>query len=359
MRGRVGLCVVEGMTSGRLPGLLLGWYDDNARVLPWRSQPTPYRVWLSEIMLQQTRVEAVLPYFERFLAELPDIAALAAAEEARLMKLWQGLGYYSRARNLQKTAQMVMDRHGGQLPASFQALRALPGIGDYTAGAIASIAFGLSEPAVDGNVLRVLSRILASGEDIALPEVKKRITMFVREILPVDRPGDFNQALMDLGATVCLPNGAPLCGKCPLAGLCMAHSLGIAETLPVKAAKKPRDVRQITVFVIRCGEAVLLAKRPGKGLLAGLWELPNAEGWLDAAKAMDLLKQWSAQPGAIKPLEEAKHVFTHVEWRMRGYMVDTQCFTPPWEHAWADGPALRRGYAVPSAFKAYMKYTDE
>ncbi len=341
---------------GLIPPLLLAWYDRSARVLPWRSDPKPYRVWVSEIMLQQTRVEAVLPYFERFLAALPDVSALAAADEPKLMKLWQGLGYYSRARNLQKAARIIMERHDGRLPADWRALRELPGVGDYTAGAIASIAFGLPEPAVDGNVLRVLSRVLASGEDIALPKVKKRFTALVRAILPQDRPGDFNQALMDLGATVCLPNGAPLCKDCPLAGVCRANALGIAGTLPVRAAKKPKAIQLKTVFVIRCGGSTLLALRPPKGLLAGLWELPNADGWLDGAEAAALLATWGAEPSGLAPLPEAKHVFTHVEWRMRGFLVDAPCFSPPWQHAWADGAALHGRYAVPSAFKAYLKH---
>ena len=344
---------------GLMPSLLLAWYDRNARVLPWRSDPKPYRVWVSEIMLQQTRVEAMLPYFERFLAALPDVAALAAADEPILMKLWQGLGYYSRARNLQKAARIVMEQHGGELPADWQALRQLPGIGDYTAGAIASIAFGLPEPAVDGNVLRVLSRVLASGEDIALSEVKKRFAGLIHAILPSDRPGDFNQALMDLGATVCLPNGMPLCADCPLSGLCRAFELGTAEALPVKAVKKPRVVSERTVFVIRCGDEALLALRPSRGLLAGLWELPNADGWLDGAGAAALLRNWGADPSGLVALPEAKHVFTHVEWRMRGFLVETDRFPPPWDHAWAGSTALSARYAVPSAFRAYMKFLPQ
>ncbi len=339
-----------------VPSLLLNWYDQNARVLPWRSLPAPYRVWVSEIMLQQTRVEAALPYFERFMTVLPDVASLAQATDEQLMKLWQGLGYYSRARNLQKAARIVAERHGGVLPASWAELRALPGIGDYTAGAIASIAFGLPEPAVDGNVLRVLSRILASSDNIALPAVKRRFTRLIREIIPHDRPGDFNQALMDIGATVCLPNGMPLCERCPFAEICQANSLGIADTLPVKTAKKPRVIHQKTVLLIRCGGDTLLALRPPKGLLAGLWELPNACGWLDMAQAAALLRSWGAEPAALSPLPEAKHVFTHVEWRMQGFLAETERFTPPWQHAWADGAALISGYALPSAFKAYRTY---
>lgn len=334
--------------------ILLSWYDNNARALPWRTRPTPYRVWVSEIMLQQTRVETVLPYFERFVSALPDIAALAAADEALLMKLWQGLGYYGRARNMQKAARAVMQRHGGVLPHSPEELIKLPGIGGYTAGAIASIAYGCPAVAVDGNVLRVLSRLAASREDVSRPETKRACGELVRSMLPQDRPGDFNQALMDLGATVCLPHGEPLCGECPLAGSCAGHKGGIAGSLPVKAARKPRPVRLLTVFVLLSGGRILLAKRPQKGLLAGLWEMPNAEGWLDEAGTAALLGQWGASDFTLTRLEDAKHIFTHVEWRMRGYLAEVSGFSPPWEHAWADGPALRRDYAVPSAFKAYL-----
>lgn len=339
-----------------IPKLLLAWYDREARVLPWRSHPTPYRVWVSEIMLQQTRVDTVLPYFERFMAALPGIGALAQADESTLMKLWEGLGYYSRARNLQKAARIIMERFTGSLPGTLSDLVQLPGIGDYTAGAIASIAFGQPAEAVDGNVLRVFSRMLSSDADIALPEVKQHYRMLARGMLPQDRPGDFNQALMDLGATVCLPNGAPRCEICPVAAHCEGHRRGVAGGLPIKAQKKPRIIHKRTVFVLVNHGRVLLVKRPGKGLLAGLWELPGVEGWLDNEQAADILRRWGAAVISINRLENARHIFTHVEWHMQGWLAEVEEFSPSGEFVWADGQALRQTYTVPSAFKAYRKY---
>ena len=249
---------------------LLHWFHANHRILPFRSDPTPYHVWLSEIMLQQTRVSAALPYYERFLAALPDIPALAACEEEKLHKLWEGLGYYSRVRNLQKAAKLVCAQYGGELPADYDALRALPGIGDYTAGAIASISFGLPVPAVDGNVLRVFSRLYNDDRLITDPKVKRAFTARVMEHQPPAAPGDYNQALMELGALVCVPNGAPLCAQCPLSHLCAAHAAGTALTLPRKAAPKARRIEPVTLALVRSPEGVLLQQRPEKGLLAGL-----------------------------------------------------------------------------------------
>jgi A/G-specific adenine glycosylase len=335
---------------------LLAWYDQKARVLPWRSFPTPYRVWVSEIMLQQTRVDTVLPYFERFLDTLPDIAALALAPEEVLLKLWEGLGYYSRARNLQRAARIVAARFGGELPSTRQQLTELPGIGDYTAGAIASIAFNLPEEAVDGNVLRVLSRLLASHADIVLPEVKQQFRTLVRGIIPQDRPGDFNQALMDLGATVCLPNGEPHCNSCPLSTQCVAYLKDIAESLPVKKVKKPRDIQRRTVFVLLHNGTALLVRRPSKGLLAGLWELPSAPGWLEETEARDALRQLGATVHGMTKLEGAKHIFTHLEWHMKGWLAEVEAFSPTVEHLWAASDALRETVTLPSAFSAYKKY---
>ena len=253
-----------------LPVPLLEWFRDNARRLPWRDDPTPYHVRLSEIMLQQTRVAAVLDYYKRFLAEAPDIAALAALPEDRLMKLWQGLGYYSRARNLQKAAKMIVERYGGRFPADYADVRALSGVGDYTAGAICSIAFGQAVPAVDGNVLRVYARICGDGGDITAPRMKKKVTQDIERVIPTHAAGTFNQALMELGATVCLPNGAPLCGRCPARGLCAALAQGRVDELPVKAHKRPRRAEERTVWLIFHRDRVALRCRPARGLLAGL-----------------------------------------------------------------------------------------
>lgn len=332
---------------------LLKWYGENARILPWRDDPTPYRVWISEIMLQQTRVAAVMPYYERFLRTLPNVAALAGVSDAELMKLWEGLGYYSRAHNLKKAANIIMDEYNGELPASFDTLLGLPGIGGYTAGAISSIAFNISMPAVDGNVLRVISRVTESRDDIMDSKVKQRMEKEIAAILPDGRVGDFNQSLMELGATVCLPNGDPLCKKCPLAFLCKAHKSGATTEIPVKAAKKKRRIEQKAVFVIVSGNEVALLQRPDTGLLAGLWEFPNTQGAPDPKVAENFLKEHGITDYEISPLPNAKHIFTHIEWHMGGYLIRTTgksgCFT------WSGAEELKDTYALPSAFRVYLK----
>ncbi len=338
-----------------LPPLLLEWYGRCARILPWRSEPTPYRVWVSEVMLQQTRVEAVRPYFLRFMDALPDIPALAACPEDVLLKLWEGLGYYSRARNLQKAAQRVAGEYGGALPASFEALRSLPGIGDYTAGAIASIAFGLPCPAVDGNVLRVLSRVTASRRDIASPHVKKEMSQAIAAILP-DRPGDFNQALMELGACVCLPGGEPLCGDCPVAGVCRARELGLVKELPGKGPKKPRRVEERTILVVRDEKGrIALRRRPSPGLLAGMWEPVNLFGRLDRGQVTDALLEMGLLVRSLQSLPDSRHIFSHVEWQMSGWEV-TVTGTGKGEAGlrWVTGEELSRDCPLPSAFRAYL-----
>ena len=333
----------------QLPIPLLTWYRENARTLPWRSDPTPYHVWVSEIMLQQTRVAAVLDYYRRFLEAAPDLAALAALPPDQLMKLWQGLGYYSRARNLQKAAVQVVERHGGVFPNTYEEIRALAGVGDYTAGAIASIAFGLPVPAVDGNVLRVTARITGDSGDISTPAMKKKVTQALEEIIPLDAPGDFNQALMELGATVCLPNGAPLCEKCPAAALCRAFQEGRTGELPVKAAKKARRVEERTVYLLFHGGSVALRRRPDRGLLAGLWEYPN-----ELAEGRDWLREW----GLSAPLEKAgagKHIFTHIEWRMAALAGELDSPDLPEGWVWAGRTDLRDTYAVPNAFQSFSR----
>lgn len=226
----------------RIAAPLLAWYDSGRRILPWREEPTPYHVWLSEIMLQQTRVEAVKPYYDRFLQALPDIESLAAADEEKLLKLWEGLGYYNRARNLKKAAQILVSEYGGRMPDDYEIILSLPGIGSYTAGAISSIAFGKAYPAVDGNVLRILARLRTDERDILQAGVKKSVEEELADVMPKDRPGDFNQALMELGAMVCIPNGAPKCDVCPWKELCRARAQGITGEFPKKAGKKPRSI---------------------------------------------------------------------------------------------------------------------
>lgn len=335
---------------------LLDWYGRSARILPWRENPEPYRVWVSEVMLQQTRVEAVKPYFSRFLAELPTVAALAAAPEAQILKLWEGLGYYNRVRNLQKGARAVMERFSGVIPASYEELLTLPGVGSYTAGAIASIAFGVAVPAVDGNVLRVTARIGNSTDNVLDPKVKRAVEAALLAVMPKDRAGDFNQALMELGAVICVPNGAPHCKDCPLAGLCRAHRLGIAETLPIKAAKKARRVEDRTVFLLTCGGKLALRRRPEKGLLAGLWELPSAPGHLDETSAAALLGEWGVPAQALVRLPGARHIFTHLEWLMTAWAGEAAQESP--DFVWADRDELAHDYTLPSAFKAYFAEID-
>ena len=336
---------------------LLSWFAGNARKLPWRDDPTAYHVWVSEIMLQQTRVEAVKPFYARFIGTLPDVKALAGCPEDQLLKLWEGLGYYNRVRNMQKAAQIAVESYDGKMPTDYGTLLSLPGIGSYTAGAVASIAGGQAVPAVDGNVLRVISRICGSEADIAKQSVKRGMEETLLEVIPADAPGSFNQALMELGATVCLPNGAPECSRCPVLHLCMAGKNGSWDHIPVKAAKKPRRVEQRTVLVIRDSEHAAVRRRPKKGLLAGLYELPNTEGHLTQEQALKETASFGFSPIRIRPLEDAKHIFSHVEWQMKGYLVLVE------EQEEAGGGILfvepertERDYPIPAAFAAYAKY---
>lgn len=349
-------------TLFNIPKQLLLWYDKNKRVLPWREDPTPYRVWVSEIMLQQTRVEAAKPYFERFMSALPDIASLAAAPEEDLLKLWEGLGYYNRVRNLQEAARQIQQDYGGRMPDTYEELLKLKGIGSYTAGAIISIAYGKAVPAVDGNVLRVLARLRQDERLITDPKVKMAVENDLWQIIPVDRPGDFNQALMELGACVCIPNGAPLCENCPLSRLCAAHLTGREMEYPRKAEKKPRQIENRTVLIVRDENKVAIRKRSGKGLLAGMYELPSLSGFRTAEEVTSYLAAGGIKVLRIQPLEDAKHIFTHKEWRMKGYMVRVDELDPgqPGEEVrdwlYIEPEETRDRYPIPSAFGAYAKY---
>lgn len=343
------------LNLSRIVEPLLSWYDGNARILPWRELSTPYRVWISEIMLQQTRVEAVKPYFERFVSALPGVAELAGVSDDLLMKLWEGLGYYSRARNLKKAAGLLMERFEGKLPASYDALLTLPGIGPYTAGAVASIAYGLPVPAVDGNVLRVVSRLLASEADITRPIVKRTFEKALARILPPARPGDFNQALMELGATVCLPNGVALCGRCPVRAFCEGLRQGRAMELPVKAKKKARREEERTVLLLLCKGRAAVRQREDKGLLAGLWELPNVEGRLAEIEVEERLYAWGMPPVRIEPLTDAKHIFSHIEWHMTGFAAYVERESDVNGLCWVTREELTGEIALPSAFKAYTR----
>ncbi len=336
---------------------LLEWFWSHARVLPWREKPTPYRVWVSEIMLQQTRVEAVKPYFERFTTALPDIQALAECEEENLLKLWEGLGYYNRVRNMQLAARKVMEVYDGQLPADYEELLTLPGIGHYTAGAIASIAYQIPVPAVDGNVLRVISRVTADTSDIMKQSVRTAMEEMLLAIMPRDQAGAFNQALMELGATVCVPNGAPLCTECPWREFCRTRQQERWNEIPVKSKAKPRKIEEKTVFVIRLGDQVVLSKRPSKGLLAGLYEFPNTPGHLTESEALDWAKAHKIKPIRIQPLQPAKHIFSHVEWHMIGYVIRVDELEQREEGLlFVDVKDTEESYPIPAAFAAYTRY---
>ena len=340
---------------------LISWYRQNKRILPWRDQKNAYYTWVSEIMLQQTRVEAVKPYFLRFIGELPDVKALAECPEEKLMKLWEGLGYYNRVRNMQSAAQVVVAEYGGVLPASYDELLALKGVGSYTAGAIASIAYDIPVPAVDGNVLRVFSRITEDRQDIMKQSVRSQVEEKLLGIMPKDAPGDFNQALMELGAVVCVPNGPARCMECPVAALCKAYHHGTVDELPVKAPKKKRTIENKTVLVIQDGECTAIRKRPQEGLLAGLYELPNVEGHLSMDEALQKVKEMNLEPLHIEVLPEAKHIFSHIEWRMTGYRIRVSSLEERKESSFifTEKKQSEKQYAIPSAFRAYIKYMKE
>ena len=335
---------------------LLEWYAAGHRDLPWRRDREPYHVWLSEVMLQQTRVEAVRGYYRRFLAELPDIPALAACPPDRLAKLWEGLGYYSRMRNLQKAAQVIVSEYGGVFPREYAQIRALPGVGDYTAGAVASICFGQPEPAVDGNVLRVLSRVMDDAAPVTDAAVKREYAARLREIYPPGRCGDFTQSLMELGATVCGPNGQPRCGECPLASLCLANARGTALLRPVKAPKKDKRTEKKTVFILRCGTRIAVRRRPEKGLLAGLWELPNLEGMCTAQEALAQAERWGVHPRELCRSSEKTHIFTHIRWEMRGFYIECAEAAPVF--TWVDPARFRQDIALPTAFGIFEAFEE-
>lgn len=344
------------MSLKQLTAPLLQWYRENARDLPWRHTRNPYYIWVSEIMLQQTRVAAVLGYYDRFLTAFPTVEDLANAPEEMLLKQWEGLGYYSRARNLQKAANQVVKEYGGNFPETYEELLKLSGIGEYTAGAIASAAFGVRVPAVDGNVLRVVSRITEHFGDIADVKVKKEFRTMVEEILPESKEDMqiFNQAIMELGAVICVPNGAPKCELCPASAFCRAKQNGTIAQLPVKSAKKPRRIEEKTVFVLVRDGKVALRKREEQGLLAGLWEYPNTDGVIEETKVYDYLEASGLRVIDWKKQVQAKHIFTHIEWYMTGYVLQVDGAGQD-DYVWVDKEHFSE-YAIPSAF---TKFTQE
>lgn len=337
---------------------LLSWYPSHARVLPWREEPTPYHVWVSEIMLQQTRVEAVKPFYARFMEALPNVQALAECETDRLLKLWEGLGYYNRVRNMQIAAQTIMSDYGGVIPADYEELLKLKGIGHYTAAAISSIAYNRPAAAVDGNVLRIIMRATEDESDIAKQSVKTKVEEALRPVIPQGRAGMFTQAMMELGATVCVPNGEPMCGECPWRELCLSHAHGTTNRIPVKAKAKARRLEKKTVLIIRDGDRVLLQKRPDHGLLAGMYEFPYLEGYSSEKKVLDFVKKQGLSPIRIQKLPDAKHIFSHVEWQMRGYAVLVEEPQTESGFLFVEPETSEEQYAIPAAYAAYSRYMN-
>lgn len=335
---------------------LVTWYKAHERAFPWRTDLSPYRVWVSEIMLQQTRIEAALPYFERFMEALPTVTQLADAKEDLLLKLWEGLGYYSRVRNLQKAARQIVENHSGVVPDSYEELLKLSGIGEYTAGAIASIAFGKRVAAVDGNVLRVMARLTDESGDVMQPAIRKKLSALVNEIVPEESPGDFNQGLMELGETLCIPNGMPHCEQCPIREYCAVAGTERAATLPTRAAAKPRRVEERVVLTVLTDEIparVLLHRREKSGLLSGMWELPNYQKNTEA----DPLTTWNMDLLSEREAPKGKHVFSHVEWRLSGKIVTVKPVKLSDEYCWVTKEQLKN-YALPTAFRLYAAALD-
>lgn len=335
-----------------LPQALLPWYRANRRDLPWRRDRLPYHVWLSEIMLQQTRVEAVKGYYARFLDELPTVESLAKCDDDKLHKLWEGLGYYSRVRNLKKAAIQIMEQHHGQFPRTYEEIRALPGIGDYTAGAICSICFDLPRAAVDGNVLRVVSRLTEDATPIDLPAQKKAITAALEAVYPA-QCGEFTQALMELGATLCGPNWEPRCDACPCRTFCGGAIHGTACQFPVKLPKKGKRVEEKTVFIVSCDGRFALNKRPESGLLAGLWEFPNVSGKLETEQALQAAQEMGLRPREIIRQTERKHIFTHIIWQMRGVYLEVAEESEGF--VWLMAEQIDASAALPTAFRQFWE----
>ena len=305
---------------------LLFWYQQNARELPWRSSTSPYRTWVSEVMLQQTQVDTVIPYFTKWMTHFPDITALASSDLQEVLSVWEGLGYYSRARNLHKAAKVVIEHYDGSLPGNIKTLEKLPGIGPYTAAAIASIAFGADEAAVDGNIRRVLSRFFDVQEPARSPEGEKKLWSLARLNLPKGRAGDYNQALMDLGATICTPTN-PVCPHCPIADECVAYHLGIQEERPVKLPRKKIPHATVTAAVIFKDGKVLLAKRPSQRLLGGLWEFPGGtleeeDINLESCLIREIKEELGVQIRIGEPFGVYKHAYTHFKITLHAYFCD-------------------------------------
>ncbi|MBQ8769022.1 MAG: A/G-specific adenine glycosylase [Oscillospiraceae bacterium] len=333
----------------KLPQALLPWYYENRRELPWRQDKEPYHIWLSEIMLQQTRVEAVKSYYRRFLDALPTVEDLANCDDDALHKLWEGLGYYSRVRNLKKAAQVIVK--AGEFPGEYADVLALPGVGEYTAGAICSIAYDQPTPAVDGNVLRVISRLTEDETPIDLPAYKASVRERLAQVYPLEA-GDFTQALMELGATVCGPNRKPDCENCPCREFCGSAIHGTAEKFPVKLPKRAKKEEEKTVFILSCDGQFALQKRRESGLLAGLWQYPNVPGKLETEQALLIVEKMGLKPKNVLRQVERSHIFTHIVWQMRGFYLEVA--EPAGDFIWLTREQIEAEAALPTAFRQFF-----
>lgn len=339
---------------------LLKWYEKEKRDLPWRHTNDPYRIWISEIMLQQTRVEAVIEKYNAFIQRLPDIKALATVEDDTLLKLWEGLGYYSRARNLKKSAQIIVQEYNGIFPSEEKILLSLPGIGPYTAGAILSIAFHQPKVAIDGNVMRILARLFEIKDDIRLPKTKQYFETCLQEYYkkhPKAQPHLLNQAFMELGALVCLPNGSPNCVNCPWRKDCLSHQNNTYLQIPYRSSLKQRKIENRTILIIRDGNHFLLHKRSEKGLLSGLYEFLGVSSHLSKAEVLDYVNQLGFEPLRIKLLPSSKHIFSHIEWHMKAYEIQVSNLNHLKDTGYSFVTKKElQSYAIPSAFQAYLSY---
>ena len=350
-------CPVEDvMNEKNFTRSILSWYDAGHRDLPWRHTNDPYRIWVSEIMLQQTRAETVVSYYDRFLKKYPTVRDLADADEAELLKAWEGLGYYSRARSLQKAAKVIVSEHAGNLPASVESLKALPGIGDYTSGAIASIAFGIPAAAVDGNVERVICRYYAIEDEVGTPAVRRQVFDLAQALVPFDRPGAFANAMMEMGATLCTPRN-PACLLCPVRESCAGYAKGVAGQLPNKKKKKPQRVEKRAVLLIFCGDRVLIKKRE-EALLGGLYVFPDVLGENDPQKLCEYVKNLSIRCAYDARLGGAKHVFTHIIWEMEIHAMEAENMAEVPGGRWVTAKELS-ALPLPTAVKAARKCAME
>ena len=331
---------------------LIKWYEINKRILPWREEKNPYQIWISEVMLQQTRIEAVKKYYTRFMKQLPTIKELANVEEDELLKLWEGLGYYNRARNLKKAAIIILEQYNENMPTTYAELMKLPGIGEYTAGAIASIAYNEKVPAVDGNVLRVISRVIGNDKNILEQKVKQEITEMLYKMMP-EQAGNFNESLMELGEVICLPNQEPECNKCPIKEYCYAFKYHVTTKLPVRIKQLKRKIERKTIFLLTTKEdKIAVTKRGSTGLLAGMYEFPNIERDYTENELSEILKTWNLNMKDIVSSKRKQHIFTHITWDMIGYEIIVENEND--RFLWVSKKELRTKYALPTAFAKFL-----